>query len=87
MSFGDSLPLSVSDNILEIHCRQVWAIIFGDSLPLSVRWRVKCFALPFYLFGEDMDLYEVTEAYVSYLRKFEPKKILSNADQKTQESL
>lgn len=29
-----------------------------------------------------MDLYEVTEAYVSYLRRFEPKKILSNADQK-----
>lgn len=29
-----------------------------------------------------MELYEVTEAYVSYLRKFEPKKILSNADQK-----
>ena len=29
-----------------------------------------------------MELYEVTEAYVSYLRRFEPKKILSNADQK-----
>ena len=29
-----------------------------------------------------MELYEVTEAYVSYLRKFEPKKILSSADQK-----
>lgn len=29
-----------------------------------------------------MDLYEVTEAYVSYLRKFEPNKILSNADKK-----
>lgn len=32
--------------------------------------------------GDKMDLYEVTEAYVSYLRRFEPKKILSNADQK-----
>ncbi len=30
-----------------------------------------------------MELYEVTEAYVSYLRKFEPKKILSNAEQKS----
>ena len=29
-----------------------------------------------------MELYEVTEEYVSYLRRFEPKKILSNADQK-----
>lgn len=29
-----------------------------------------------------MELYEVTEAYVSYLRQFEPKKILSNADKK-----
>ena len=29
-----------------------------------------------------MELYEVTEAYVSYLQKFEPKKILSNADLK-----
>ena len=29
-----------------------------------------------------MELYEVTEEYVSYLRRFEPKKILSNADHK-----
>jgi len=45
------------------------------------------FYFALYLFGEDMELYEVTEAYVSYLRKFEPKKILSNADKKIQESL
>lgn len=30
-----------------------------------------------------MELYEVTEEYVNYLRKFEPQKILSNADQKS----
>lgn len=30
-----------------------------------------------------MELYEVTVDYVKYLRKFEPKKILSNADEKT----
>ena len=29
-----------------------------------------------------MDLYEVTEAYVAYMKKFEPDKILSNADEK-----
>lgn len=29
-----------------------------------------------------MELYDVTEEYVSYLRRFEPKKILSNADHK-----
>lgn len=31
-----------------------------------------------------MDLYEVTVEYVKYLRKFEPTKILSNADGKEQ---
>ena len=30
-----------------------------------------------------MKLYEVTEEYVSYLRKFEPKKILTNKDDKS----
>lgn len=31
-----------------------------------------------------MELYEVTIEYVKYLRKFEPTKILSNADGKEQ---
>lgn len=31
-----------------------------------------------------MELYEVTVEYVKYLRKFEPTKILSNADGKEQ---
>lgn len=31
-----------------------------------------------------MDLYEVTVEYVKYLRKFEPTKIMSNADGKEQ---
>ncbi len=30
-----------------------------------------------------MDLYEVTQEYVEYLRKFEPTKILSNTDEKS----
>lgn len=37
---------------------------------------------PFSMFGENLELYEVREEYVSYLRRFEPKKILSNADHK-----
>lgn len=39
------------------------------------------------MFGENMELYEVTEEYVSYLRRFEPKKILSNADHNVYDSL
>ena len=47
--------------------------------------RTKIKSLSYFTIMEElMDLYEVTVEYVKYLRKFEPTKIMSNADGKEQ---
>lgn len=38
--------------------------------------------LSFLLEGEHLEIFEVTQSYVDYLRKFEPKKVLSNSGDK-----